>query len=574
VSSFANVLGCNLVQSRIGFEFQTNLIQKIGLGYPYRQPFRFHEVAWRFPANGNGEAYVYDSCLQLDGDRNLADDRFLPALGINLPVGVPGREGYHFRLIAPTAAGRAARERPLTRLQRKIEGRIAVRATTEPEQQRLLADEYDFGSWQGTPPVEPDKDCGPYQAKAVTSSQTPLPKERPASDSQLLVNYTFNQERFSPSGWELREVEHFEAEPDPFKLTDAIWSATDCSKAELRVLTYECSSIEAARLFVLGLLADFQVPGIKRRHDFIIDQKPVEIGDVAFADLDELVLLFARANTVLLIQNAGRTVVPVSQFAHEIDADMTSKPDPGEKDSPEMDQFSLSEEQMRVGDDIPMQCRSGSPKKEQETLFKFFAPSGEVFLKGDDLLYRPFAGGKQSITILGIKAGQPTVRQVLNVSVEQPLTPQETAYRKLDKCDKEEESVMPNVMGSWSSIRPTSDGGPADLSVDGFIYLNNHNQTTGEIRGSYADLGNRTIEYVTGEVTHVPPNSYRLVLRHPTGDGSIRQYEGELRAIEEGDFPVHVVVGRYSHYRETDGDPDTMVALDSQENGIWVATKP
>jgi len=576
LSSFANILGCDLIQSRIGFEFETNLIQKIGQTFPNRQYFTFHEVAWKFPTDGNAngnrrDAFVYDFCLQFDGDTDLTDTEFLPTLGVNIPLGVPGHEGYHFRLIAPQRGGRPPEERPRTRLRRKIDGRTTVRTPGDPEQERRLADRYDFDSWQGTPTVDPERHCKSYQHEKVSSSPVPLPPEQPRSDQQLMLNYCFNQKEFSPSGWKLHLMEHVEVKPDPLELTDAIWKATDCSTAELRVLTYECSSIPAARSFVLSLLGEFDVPSIKRRDKFIIDKKEIEIGDVAFADVDELVLLFARANTVLLIQNAARTVVPVSRFAHEVDTNITRKPQAKEKDFPESKQFSIPEKQIRAGDATPLLYQGGSVTKEKDTLFKFFAPSGQVFLKEDTLFYRPSAVGEQSITILGLKSGQPTLRQVVNVSVEQSIAIQETECRDVDK---EEERQMPEILGSWSLRRLTSDGNPVDLSVDGFVQIDNKSPT-GEIRGSYADMESRTVVTVTGYVTYLAGNSFSLVLRHQTPSGSTRQYEGELVESEPDDFGgIQVVVGRYSPYRETDASPDSVVALDSQESGIWVATKP
>ena len=478
LSSFANILGCNLVQSRIGFEFETNLIQKIGLTFPNRQYFNFHEIACKFPSNGNGngnaDALVYDFCLQFDGDTDRADLNFLPTLGTNIPLGVPGSEGYHFRLIAPSPGGNPPEEKPRTRVQRKIDGPTATRVVTEPDQERRLADKYDFPSWQGTPTVqpEPEQPCKCYHQEAVTSSPAALPEEPPDSDQQLPLSESFDQKRFSPSGWQLRQVEQVEAKPDPFKLTDAIWAATDCSAAELRVLSYECSSIAAARSFVLSLLGEFEVPSIKRRQRIIIDKKPVEIGDVAFADRDELVLVFARASTVVLIQNAGRTIVPVSGFAHEVDVEISNN-------------------------------------------------------------------------------------------------------QKLDNPRKEEESVMPDVRGSWSLRRLTSDGSSADLSVDGFIQIDDKDPS-GNLRGRYADLKSQTVADVTGTVTHVAPNSFRLELQHSAGGSGItRQYTGQLIEMQEGDPGIQLVVGRFRHdYSQTEAGADSVGVFDSQESGIWVATKP
>ncbi len=569
LSSFANILGCNLVQSRIGYRFETNLIQKIGLRYPRRQPFMFHEAAWKFPSNG--DAFVYDSCLLFDGDNNLADDNFQPTLGINKPLGVPGREGYHFRVIAPTRAGGNAGERRLTRMQRRIDGRTTTRAPIVPEQQRLLADEHEFSTWKGTSTPEVTPPCKCYCEEQVMTSQAVLTKQQATSDQQLLL-LNFNQERFSPSGWKFDGADQFDVDTDPFKLTDAIWSATDCSKAKLRVITYECSSIPAARSFVLSLLGEFDVPGIKRQQNFIVDNETVTIGDVAFADLDELVLIFARANIVVLVQNAAQQVVPVPQFAFQLDAEIARGPELGGEQLPELEEFSISEKEIYVGDEIPVRCHNGSPRNGNGTRFNFFG-SGEMFIRGENVLYRPLVGGEQVLTILGRNGGTQTARQELKLSVEQPLTVQEAPCKKLDKSTKEEERVMLDVTGSWSSIRPTSErGSPADLSREGFMLLERASPGGDDLKGSYVDTVNSRIATVTGKVSAVLPNSYRLTLSHPV-EGGTRHYDGLLVAIDNG-YSIHVVAGQYTDVLDEQPLSDTETVKDSQESGIWVATKP
>jgi hypothetical protein len=573
LSSFANILGCNLTQSRIGFEFETNRIQKIGLDSPVRQPFKFHEVAWKFPPEGAPS--VYDCCLRLDGDANPADDHFSPTLAINLPMGVPARSGYHFRLIAPTNGGEACQESRKTRLRRKIDGRTATRVTVDPKQRRRLEQEHDFSAWKGTP----KQNCCSRHKKQIVSSEVAS-----TSDRQLfLKNYSFNKGLQSPAGWTAGHIESFEAGPDPLRLTDVVWSSNGCSEAALRVLTYECSSLTSARSFLLDLLAEFELPGIKRRLDFVVGCKQVKIGDIAFAGADDLVLLFARANNVILIQNVGRTFVPVSGFAHELDSDMTSSPNSKTAHMIEMEEFHVSNEQIRVGEDIPIHTKAGFVTKEKETLLKFFAPSGHVLLRGDDLLYRPLTGGDQSVTILAYKAPGETARQVLKLFVELPASSQETECSKLDNPNKEEENVMPDITGTWSSIRPTNNGkDSADMTVDGYIEISKP-FGRGEIRGFYRDSRPHSeTKEMKGHFTSILPNSYNIELSHAMGEGVTRYYYGQLVAIDgNDDFGVQIVAGRYSdvvddtHDSDAPGAPDPVGALDSgQENGTWVATKP
>jgi hypothetical protein len=577
LSSFANILGCELSQSQIGFEFQTNLIQKIGSDYHTAQPFRFHEVAWKFPAGGSPT--VFDCCVQIDGDTNMTDDNFSPILGINFPMGSPTGFYYHGRLIKPTRRGRACREWPGTRKLRKIEngGGVLTRVRVEETQLQLLAEEYEFPSWRGSEVSEPPKEkCESHYANVVAAAEKPSTSEQ----SLFLKNFGFSKDQGSPSGWKPRDVKSYRAEPDPVRVTEAVWSSGDCSGATLRVITYECSSLASARSFLLALLAEFQVPGIKRRTAFILGDKQVTIGDVAFAGQDEVVLLFARANNVIFIQNVGHTPVSVSQFAHELDQDMASNPEPEKGQEIKMEQFEISSKQACVGDEILIQTGT---ECEKETRFKFFAPGGQVFLKGDDLMYRPRNAGEQSIIILACKAGQEPARQVLTVFVEPSTRIQETTCPEVEKPIKEER-VMPDITGVWSSIRPTNNGvDSADMTVDGYIEIRERDPNTDEIRGFYRDEEPRSkTELVTGRVIFLDSRFY-ITLSHPLSDGVTRFYEGQLVATD-GD--VQIVAGNYYDRLVSNGNgngnnsgaaiaSDSFAALDGgQENGTWVATKP
>jgi hypothetical protein len=584
LSSFANILGCDLTQSQIGDDFQTNNIQKIGSGSPISQPFRFHEVAWKFPAVG--AASVYDSCLQVDGDADPTDNDFSrPTLGINMPLDLGGRGGYYFRLVSGTRTIRVIGEQRDRRLRRKIDGQTTRAITLDPQQQCRLQKEYKFSDWKGTP----KQDCYQHNGHAVNANGASK------SEPQLfLKNYDSSKSPKSLAGFTPGKVESFKSEPDPFRVTEVVWSAEGCHGASLRVLTYECSSIPAARSFLLTLLGGFNLSGILRRLDFVVGCKQVKIGDVAFAGPDDLVLLFARANNVVLIQNVGQSFVPVSQFAHAMDTDMTSGPDPQPGKSKEMEHFQVYDKPIRVGDEVRLFTGKEPVTKEKETLFKVFAPAGEVFLKSDELLYRSKAPGEQCVTILAQRPGGETTRQVLELFAELPAT----NGCKCLESNKKEESVMPDVTGVWSSIRPTNPGGTnsSDMTVDGYMEITSRDPNTGEITGYYRDPGPTSpVLVMTGHVYFTSDGYYTIDLHHPVGGGVTRHYEGKLATFENSDFPVQIVAGNYHDTIDPSGpsstspspssivgeDPcgaplmmSTMALSGGQDNGTWVATKP
>ncbi len=113
VSTFANVLGADLWQSRMEppvgslfWGFDLNPLLAIGstdwqtaCGWG---AFSYHEVAWKDACTEN-EA-VYDACLQVDGDADPATAPHTPLQPVNLKFGGIGAGLYRDRLAA--AAGR------------------------------------------------------------------------------------------------------------------------------------------------------------------------------------------------------------------------------------------------------------------------------------------------------------------------------------------------------------------------------------------------------------------------------------------------------------------------------------
>lgn len=608
LSCFANILGCRLSQSKIGFEFYTNLLRKIGLPNLGSQEFSFHEVAWKFPATGNPT--VFDCCVQLDGDGIRNDDNFLPTLGINLPMGDPTGNDYRGRLIRPTRRGIESREWPGTRITRRIDdGGTLTPRNLEQAELDLLAEEHDFPSWNAVPPKPKCESKHKKKVKAKKNGSLPAenppmavensPGENSSTPTQALFlkNYKFSKDQDAVAGWKPGAPRTYKAEPDPVRVTEVVWSSSEaCSSAALRVITYECKSLESARSFLLRLLAEFHMPGIKRRDEFTVDHKKVKIGDVAFAGPDELVLLFARANNVIFMQSVGKTPVSAAQLAHEIDDDIAG-PDPQQVPESDKGEFRVAGEKITVGDEIFIHSEAKSEAQAAEsktnkepTLIKFLTPAGQVFQKGDDLCYRPLVAGEQSITILDCKAGN-TTRQELKLIVE----PAPESEDECSKPDKEEETEMPDTIdltGVWSSIRPTNNGvDSADMSVDGIIEITETDSATGEIKGFYRNEERLSeTRLLSGEITAVGSDLI-LKLNHPLGVGRKRNYVGKLVA---SDNQVKIVAGRYYDETVVNGNgapvpvadpapapevPTTttsfsVTAANGQENGTWVATKP
>lgn len=121
VSTFANVLGCDLWQSRMEFSFELNEILAIGSSTWQTAcgwgSFSYHEVAWKGACTSNDN--IYDGCLQVDGDANPLAPPHTALLPINMRFGLTGDGDYRDRLC--TVSGRAnCNPQPSTRTRRAV----------------------------------------------------------------------------------------------------------------------------------------------------------------------------------------------------------------------------------------------------------------------------------------------------------------------------------------------------------------------------------------------------------------------------------------------------------------------
>ncbi|GIF25824.1 DNA-binding beta-propeller fold protein YncE [Actinoplanes tereljensis] len=122
VSTLANVLGCELWQSRMASSFDLNPLLAIGTGawaVPFNGGFSYHEVAW---TNGATDTdLVYDGCLHVDGDADPGTAPHTPLLPINMVFGDCTSLTYRRRLCPPTPSGCAqCQPQPGTRQRRSI----------------------------------------------------------------------------------------------------------------------------------------------------------------------------------------------------------------------------------------------------------------------------------------------------------------------------------------------------------------------------------------------------------------------------------------------------------------------
>jgi hypothetical protein len=118
VSTFANLLGCDLWQSRMGTVWLNNsligssfaLNEILGIGSSVWQTacgwgsFTYHEVAWKDACTSDNE--IFDACLKVDGDDDPTTDPHTPLLPVNFRFGNTGEGTYRDRLSTAATNGR------------------------------------------------------------------------------------------------------------------------------------------------------------------------------------------------------------------------------------------------------------------------------------------------------------------------------------------------------------------------------------------------------------------------------------------------------------------------------------
>jgi hypothetical protein len=132
---------------------------------------------------------------------------------------------------------------------------------------------------------------------------------RSENRSQMLKGFAFDGSELR--GWTLERVLR-----DEIARTVAIrslWRRGKSTDELLAVDVFECSSIKAAHDQVLEALSNVESNAIERQPG------KIAFGDVTFA-LGETMVLFARANMVVWVRNAGLKVVAVNQVARTLDS--------------------------------------------------------------------------------------------------------------------------------------------------------------------------------------------------------------------------------------------------------------
>lgn len=170
---------------------------------------------------------------------------------------------------------------------------------------------------------------------------------------------------------------------------------------------YESASLQAAHTFLLTLLGNVQSPEMAR-------QVGSPTGDVAFAMPGGTSLLFARANLVVWLRNAGPKVLPLEELARLFDGELTRRPEtkPGQV-QPTIERFASAAREGPVGQAVPLEVAARDPLG-RPLFYKFFSTGGEIYLQDGQLVYRPQRPGTQQITLFAVNSNRGAASQQLD----------------------------------------------------------------------------------------------------------------------------------------------------------------
>jgi hypothetical protein len=206
----------------------------------------------------------------------------------------------------------------------------------------------------------------------------------------FFLRYTLRRNELP--GWRLLRLRDFDLPQGP-RTIQAIWRRRAGGDEELlRFDVFECESLTQAHSYLVRLLAESQQPA-----NMITEVG--ELGDVAFVGAGSNFVVFARGNLLLLVRNAGRQLRPVQDVALRFDGNLTIRPgQPAEPAARAPAPALRRVAPVRAKADrgiVPLDF-DVAPEAEAP-VYRLESRSGEVFRRGDQLMYRQMAPGNQRL---------------------------------------------------------------------------------------------------------------------------------------------------------------------------------
>ncbi len=307
VSTFANILGCDLWQSKMGLvtpPFGLNPIRSIGFDNftTLNGAFTFHEVAW----SGDCTEFdtVYDACLHTDADVNPTAAPHSAFLPVNQLFGRSGSGNYRDQLAAPQDRDICVPQ-PGLRIRRSLLSQTTPFATPSPGALNRAAEaRLDVAAADLSPP-ESDTE---YFFEGFKFFGT----EFPGWMLSRVEQYASSVPQAAPADVSAAAsfVRASKAESIPRVLV-SWWQTASRSDSFLRIETFDAPSTADARALLLRIAREVESPRLERFVD--------EVGELAFATPEKEFVMFVRGNHVHVVRDVAKHAENVVEQAEYLD---------------------------------------------------------------------------------------------------------------------------------------------------------------------------------------------------------------------------------------------------------------
>jgi hypothetical protein len=287
VSTFGNILGCDLEQSEMRANFQTNFIRRIGDQGWVLTTFDRHAVAWKCPCDMN--APLYDACLQIDADKTPSAPNHLALQPTNLRFGSgePTENEYKFCLVSQNTSSPC---NPVPSLkQRRLLGISYVGQHREEDSSylKVLADRLNFESF-------------------VDNKRLNLIVPKPPLENFVESHLAFH-------GWKRLQVNRFK-DQDLEAIDEIVLLFPEEDPGQMVELSvYMCAEGNSPKEFFLQLFAQFNNSVEIRRKGSDL------VGAVLFETQDQTMQVIMYHQLLALIRSVGKRPIATTRMAKAIE---------------------------------------------------------------------------------------------------------------------------------------------------------------------------------------------------------------------------------------------------------------
>lgn len=284
VSTFGNILGCDLHQSEMRRSFSTNFVRLIGRRDFDQTGFERHAVAWKNACEANDP--LYDACLQIDvdGKPNLPDHVARQPANIRFGSGSVDENEYRFCMVLSSTP---CEPTPGHMIRRRFgKSYVGQRRNNDEPYLRNLKNRYNFDS------VHDDERIG------LITPRIPLPdfvKIHPAFD-----------------GWQILQVERF-ADRDLEAVDQIVLLLPEKDPRQMAELNvYICAEAASSKEFFLQLLAQSNSMEIQRAESALP-------GAIVFANPDQTTHFIKYHQLICLVRSVGKKPISTTTMAKALE---------------------------------------------------------------------------------------------------------------------------------------------------------------------------------------------------------------------------------------------------------------